>query len=63
MIALVIKSDEFCVETLKLTPDRNGKFKPTTLALASVIMALYNIFAWVEFNQNMNKSTQFNELD
>ena len=39
------------------------EFKPTTLALASVIMILYNFFVWVEFNQKLNNATKFTELD
>lgn len=50
MVAFVMNSTKFAVGTLKLTADQNDTFLPNTLALTSVIMLLYNFFAWVEFN-------------
>ena len=52
---------QFIVDDLNVTMD--GEFKATSLAIASIIMIMYNYFAWVEFTQNMSDDTQFADLD
>lgn len=32
------------------------------MAITSIIMILYNFFAWVSFAQNINKATKFNNI-
>lgn len=61
LVVAVYLNPEFVVEELKVKMD--GEFKATSLAIASIIMIMYNYFAWVEFTQNMSDDTQFADLD
>lgn len=61
LVVAIYLNPEFIVDELKL--EMQGEFKATSLAIASIIMIMYNYFAWVEFTQNMSDDTQFADLD
>jgi hypothetical protein len=61
MVGLVIYSPEIPVGVLKISVA--GEWEVTSLAIASIIMILYNFFTWIEFTQNLRESTRFSEKD
>lgn len=60
-VVIIYLNPDYIVGELKI--EMNGEFKATSLAIASIIMIMYNYFAWVEFTQNMSDDTQFADLD
>ena len=47
MVAVAIFSPQFPVGVLKIKV--TGEFEVSSIAMAAVIMILYNLFTWVEF--------------
>ena len=60
-VVLIYLNPEIIVNDLQV--EIKGEFKPTSLAIASIIMIMYNYFAWVEFTQNISDDTKFTDLD
>lgn len=61
MVVLYMNSPEFPVAILDIKVEQ-PEFEVTSLAITSIIMILYNFFAWVNFEQDINKSTKFNNV-
>lgn len=61
MIVLYMNTPEFPVAILDILVEQ-PEFEVTSLAITSIIMVLYNFFAWVSFEQNIKNSTKFNNV-
>lgn len=61
LVLLYLQSPMVPVALLNIKVE--GPFEATSLAIAAIIMVLYNFFAWVEFTQDLNNQTRFNQLD
>ena len=61
MVIIAINSPDLPMGLLKIHV--KGEFQISSIAMASIIMILYNLFTWVEFTQNLKKGKQFAHLD
>lgn len=59
MVLVAMHSPYFPVTVLQVYV--NGEFTVSSIAMAAVIMILYNLFTWVEFTQILTKGKQFPE--
>ena len=59
LIILYLNSPSFPVAILDIRVEQ-PEFEVTSLAITSIIMLIYNFFAWVSFNQNISKQPKFN---